>query len=104
MRNDLDVWAYLKNVLDRFTTELERFADRIKPELVILSAGFDSHRDDPVGSLGLESEDFAPLTKAVLNIADAHAGGRVVSVLEGGYNPSILAECVEIHLREMRGL
>ena len=92
-----------KDYLARFTTELECFADRIKPQLVILSAGFDSHRDDPVGSLGLESEDFAPLTEAVLNIAGAHAEGRLVSVLEGGYNPSILAGCVEIHLREMLG-
>ncbi len=81
--------------------QLETFADKVKPQLVIVSAGFDSHRTDPIGSLGLESEDFAPLTKLVLDIANTHANGRVVSVLEGGYNPSALTECVNIHLREL---
>lgn len=81
--------------------QLETFADKVKPQLVIISAGFDSHRTDPVGSLGLESEDFAPLTQLVLDIAKAHADGRVVSVLEGGYNPTALTECVAIHLREL---
>lgn len=81
--------------------QLETFADKFKPQLVIISAGFDSHRADPVGSLGLESEDFAPLTKLVLDIARTHADGRVVSVLEGGYNPSALTECVAIHLGEL---
>lgn len=87
--------------LSLFTSELERFAAKIQPELVMISAGFDSHRDDPVGSLGLMSEDFAPLTRAVLEVADLYAGGRVVSVLEGGYNPLALTECVSIHLEEM---
>jgi len=68
---------------------------------VIVSAGFDSHRDDPVGSLDLEIEDFIDLTRTVLDVAKVHAGGRVVSVLEGGYNPGILAGCVEVHLREL---
>jgi len=81
--------------------QLERFADKIEPQLVFISAGFDSHRADPIGSLGLEREDFAPLTQLVLDIANTHADGRVVSVLEGGYNPSALTECVTIHLREL---
>jgi acetoin utilization deacetylase AcuC-like enzyme len=67
----------------------------------LLSAGFDSHRADPVGSLGLETEDFAALTAAVRDVAQAHAGGRIVSVLEGGYNPPVLAECVALHLEEL---
>ena len=87
--------------LSRFTTELERFAAKIKPQLVMVSAGFDSHRADPIGSLGLESEDFGPLTRAVLDVADCYADGRIVSVLEGGYNPDALTQCVEIHLEEM---
>ena len=66
-----------------------------------MSAGFDSHREDPIGSLGLEAEDFAPLTEAVLKVATQHAGGRVVSLLEGGYNPQRLAECVATHLRAL---
>jgi acetoin utilization deacetylase AcuC-like enzyme len=84
--------------LERFASELEKFADRMRPQLVLLSAGFDSHRADPVGSLGLETEDFAELTKLVQNIAATHADGRIVSILEGGYNPPILADCVATHL------
>jgi acetoin utilization deacetylase AcuC-like enzyme len=87
--------------VEMFAFALERFANFIKPQLVLISAGFDSHRDDPVGSLGLESEDFETLTRTVLDIAAEHAGGRVISVLEGGYNPSALAESVEYHLLEM---
>ena len=83
---------------DHFRHELEDFALRIRPQLVLVSAGFDSHREDPIGSLGLEVEDFADLTKIVLDVAAVHAGGRVVSLLEGGYNPPVLAECVEMHL------
>jgi acetoin utilization deacetylase AcuC-like enzyme len=87
--------------LARFTGELGGFADRIKPQLVIVSAGFDSHRTDPIGSLGLEIEDFATLTQAIRAVANQHAGGRIVSVLEGGYNPPVLAECVGVHLAEL---
>jgi acetoin utilization deacetylase AcuC-like enzyme len=87
--------------LQRFAAELEKFADGIRPQLVLISAGFDSHRADPIGSLGLETEDFAELTKIVLDVAATHAAGRVVSILEGGYNPPVLAECVETHLRGM---
>ncbi len=90
-----------KEYIHCFCDELERFASRWKPELVLVSAGFDSHAQDPVGSLGLEIEDFEPLSEAVLNVADSYAGGRLVSVLEGGYNPGILAACVELHLRRL---
>jgi acetoin utilization deacetylase AcuC-like enzyme len=83
---------------DWFRLELEKFAAGIRPELVLVSAGFDAHREDPIGSLGLDTEDFADLTKIVRGIADVHAGGRVVSVLEGGYNPQRLAESVAAHL------
>jgi acetoin utilization deacetylase AcuC-like enzyme len=69
--------------------------------MVLISAGFDSHRDDPVGSLGLESEDFVELTRMAMEVASTHCNGRLVSVLEGGYNPGILAGCVEVHLREL---
>ena len=86
---------------DRFAAEVRRFADRIRPQLVMISAGFDSHRDDPVGSLGLETEDFGPLTDVVLEVAKTHAEGRLISVLEGGYNTGVLAGCVEVHLRRL---
>jgi acetoin utilization deacetylase AcuC-like enzyme len=87
--------------VDLFRRELDDFAERIRPQLVLISAGFDSHRTDPIGSLGLETEDFAELTKIVLQAATIYADGRVVSMLEGGYNPPVLAECIETHLREL---
>jgi acetoin utilization deacetylase AcuC-like enzyme len=87
--------------VDHFRLGLEKLAERIKPELVLLSAGFDAHADDPVGSLGLQTEDFAPLTEMVLDVAAVYAGGKVVSVLEGGYNTGILAGCVALHLETM---
>ena len=92
-----------ERILKQFATELEHFAAKIKPELVLLSAGFDAHREDPVGSLGLETEDFGPLTEAVQNVANDYAGGKLVSVLEGGYNTSRLAGCVELHLETLLG-
>lgn len=85
--------------LDTFRRQLEDFAARIRPQLVLVSAGFDSHRADPIGSLSLEVEDFATLTEIVRVVADAYAEGRIVSLLEGGYNPPVLAECVATHLR-----
>jgi len=86
---------------DHFRRELEGFAELVKPQLVLVSAGFDAHREDPIGSLGLEVEDFAELTKYVLDVANVHAEGRLVSLLEGGYKPARLAECVAEHLGQL---
>lgn len=86
---------------DHFERALEEIAKRIRPELVLISAGFDAHRLDPIGSLGLESEDFGPLTRKVMEVAEQYAGGRMVSVLEGGYNAEAVAECVEIHVQQL---
>jgi acetoin utilization deacetylase AcuC-like enzyme len=83
-----------REYLKRFTDELTAFAARMKPQLVLVSAGFDSHAADPIGSLGLETEDFGELTRVVRTVAADH----VVSVLEGGYNPPVLADCAAVHL------
>ena len=79
-------------------SSLETLADRIRPELILISAGFDAHRLDPIGSLNLETEDFQTLTEIVQQIAKVHCDGRIVSLLEGGYNTQKLADCVETHL------
>jgi acetoin utilization deacetylase AcuC-like enzyme len=84
-----------------FGNAVERAADKIKPNLVILSAGFDADQRDPIGSLGLEAEDFADMTRTMLAIAATHAQGRLVSCLEGGYHLEALAECVQGHLEEL---
>lgn len=87
--------------LRRFAESLEDFADTVRPQIVLVSAGFDAHHADPIGSLGLRSEDFAELTRVVLRIADAHASGRLVSLLEGGYDPQALAESSREHLQQL---
>ncbi len=89
------------DLLTAFAAELTRAADRCRPDLVLISAGFDAHAEDPIGSLGLETEDFAELTSLVREVANTHAGGRLVSSLEGGYNVERLADCVELHLQTL---
>ena len=81
-----------------FARSLEDIAERCRPELVLISAGFDAHALDPVGSLGLESEDFADLTRLVIDGARQFAQGRIVSLLEGGYHLQALPESVDAHL------
>lgn len=87
----------------QFQTALEDIADQFRPELVLLSAGFDAHHLDPVGSLGLETEDYIKLTKLVVDVAQTHAGGRLSSFLEGGYNLDVLPDCVRVHLETLIG-
>lgn len=79
-------------------SSLESLADRIRPEIILISAGFDAHHLDPIGALNLETEDFQTLTEIVQQIAATHCKGRIVSFLEGGYNTQALAESVETHL------
>ncbi len=87
--------------LAEFQSALEHLAAKMRPQLLLVSAGFDAHREDPIGSLGLETEDFGELTNAVLDVAQTYAGGKVVSVLEGGYNAHALADSVALHLTTM---
>jgi acetoin utilization deacetylase AcuC-like enzyme len=92
-----------KDYLAQFEAVLTHAASRSCPELVLISAGFDAHRADPIGSLGLETEDFEPLTKLVQQVADHYCQGRLVSLLEGGYNVDALAESVACHLKVLMG-
>lgn len=87
--------------LARFKSTLEKAADLSRPELVLISAGFDPHRLDPIGSLSLETEDFGALTDLVQDVARTHCSGRLVSLLEGGYHPLALADSVKIHLEHL---
>ena len=74
-----------------------------RPELVLVSAGFDAHRDDPLGDLLLTEADFAWATRLIVDAAEQYAGGRVVSVLEGGYDLAALARCAEAHVIALGG-
>jgi acetoin utilization deacetylase AcuC-like enzyme len=72
-----------------------------KPQLLLVSAGFDAHRNDPLADLRLGSEDYAWITRRLLDVAYAHAEGRLVSSLEGGYNLLALAASVAAHVGEL---
>jgi len=75
-----------------------------RPQMIFVSAGFDAHRDDDLAQLGLVESDYAWITERVKEVADAHAGGRIVSCLEGGYNLGALARSVASHLRVLAGV
>ncbi len=75
--------------------------DGWRPQLIFVSAGFDAHTDDPLANLHLVEDDFAWVTRELCGLADRHCDGRIVSVLEGGYDPSALARSVVAHLQVM---
>jgi len=77
--------------------------DAFRPQLILISAGFDAHRKDPLAELRLEAEDFAWLTRELLAIATHHCHGRIVSSLEGGYDLGALRESVLAHVKELLG-
>jgi len=76
---------------------------KFSPELIIISAGFDAHYRDPVGSLNLKAEDFGWVTRKLMDVAETSASGRVVSVLEGGYDLQGLKESVAAHVTALMG-
>jgi acetoin utilization deacetylase AcuC-like enzyme len=78
--------------------------EAFKPDFILISAGFDGHRDDPLAMLNLVEEDYAWATRELMAAAERHCGGRIVSVLEGGYNLHALAASVAAHLRALLGL
>ncbi len=84
-----------------FQKSLVPAADDFKPDFVIISAGFDAHKDDPLASMGLTEEGYADLTGIVAGIAKRHACGRILSSLEGGYNLTALAASVDRHIQAL---
>jgi len=84
-------------IVKAFRDKLIPAADEFKPDLVLISAGFDSRIEDPLGGFTLTDDDFADLTQIMTDIAARHASGRLVSTLEGGYNPVGLAKAVCAH-------
>jgi acetoin utilization deacetylase AcuC-like enzyme len=84
-----------------FLKSLVPTADVFKPEFVIISAGFDAHKDDPLASMGLTEDGYADLTGIVAGIAKRHAGGRILSSLEGGYHLTSLAASVDRHIQAL---
>lgn len=81
-----------------FDEKVVPLAESFAPDFVLLSAGFDAHRRDPLAPIELETESYAWMTRWVLELAGHHAGGRLVSLLEGGYDLHALGECVALHV------
>ena len=92
--------ALRQAVTARWLPALEQF----KPQLIFISAGFDGHRDDDMGNLGLVEADYAWLTRQIVDVAQRHCQGRIVSCLEGGYELSSLARSAATHVRVLLGL
>jgi acetoin utilization deacetylase AcuC-like enzyme len=90
--------------LNRMIDATEPFADRLRPQLILLSAGFDAHVADPVGGLTLESEHYEQAGQWIADLAKRHCAGRLVSVLEGGYHLQHMPESVDAHLRGINHL
>jgi acetoin utilization deacetylase AcuC-like enzyme len=78
--------------------------EAFRPQMIFISAGFDAHRDDELGQLGLVEADYEWITRRVKGVAERHAQGRIVSCLEGGYNLGALARSVAAHLRVLAGV
>lgn len=88
-------------VIDAFRHPLTEAMKQFRPELILISCGFDGHKDDPLGGFDLTNEDYATLTSCVNQIAHQYAQGRVVSVLEGGYNLEAIAAASISHVRAL---
>lgn len=86
---------YLSVVDSRVVAELDEF----RPQMLLISAGFDAHREDPLAHIELTDEAFEMMTRSLVAVADRHCGGRVVSLLEGGYNLAALGRSVVRHLK-----
>ena len=85
-----------------FDSAIEEIASKFTPDLVIISAGFDAHADDPLGQLLLTDADFVQMTRVVKEWAGESCGGRIISCMEGGYNLDTLGETVRAHVRELQ--
>ncbi len=103
---NLPVPAYTRGpaVREIFAQTLLPRLEAFKPEMIFISAGFDAHRDDELGQMGLLEADYAWLTQCICDVAKRYARSRIVSCLEGGYNLGALARSVHEHVKVLAGL
>ena len=85
-----------------FNQKILRPIDKFKPEVILISAGFDAHKRDPLANINLESEDFFRITKQIVDLANIHSKGRIISFLEGGYDLLALSESIKHHLLALK--
>jgi len=92
--------AYEQAFVDQILPAIDSYG----PDAILISAGFDAHHADPLGAISLSTEFYSWMTERMLEAADKHAGGRLISVLEGGYDLDALASSVSVHLQAMAGI
>ena len=85
-----------------FENKILKYIDDFQPEVILISAGFDAHKRDPLAHINLASKDYYNLTKKIVDIANTHCKGRVISFLEGGYDLVALSESIEQHLLALK--
>ena len=91
-----------KEFMSIFDQKVLKAVDKFKPEAILISAGFDAHKRDPLANISLESDDFFKITKNIVDIANTHSKGRVISFLEGGYDLQALSESIIEHLNALK--
>ncbi|MBD1172115.1 histone deacetylase family protein [Pelagibacterales bacterium SAG-MED05] len=91
-----------KEFLKIFDQKILKSIDKFKPEVILISAGFDAHVRDPLANINLESEDFYKITKKIVDLGNIHSKGRVISFLEGGYDLQALSESIKQHLLALK--
>ena len=87
-----------KEFLEIFQQKILDPINKFKPEVILISAGFDAHTRDPLASINLESKDFYEITKKIVDLSKVHSNGRIISFLEGGYDLLALSESIKEHL------
>jgi acetoin utilization deacetylase AcuC-like enzyme len=90
-------------LVELFDRDVVPEIDRFRPDLILISAGFDGHRDDPIADIELTERAYEQMTRRICEAADRHCGGRVVSVLEGGYHRPAFASSAIAHLKALQG-
>ena len=91
-----------KEFIKIFDQKILKPIDEFKPEIILISAGFDAHKRDPLANINLESNDFFKITKNIVDIAKIHCNGRIISFLEGGYDLKALSESILEHLKALK--
>jgi acetoin utilization deacetylase AcuC-like enzyme len=97
----MGVGSVEKDYLDAFQAQILPALHRFQPQLILVSAGFDAHADDPLAGINLTEDSFGRMTELVLEISERYCKGKIVSILEGGYDLQALSRSVESHLKAM---
>ena len=91
-----------KEFLKIFEQKVLNPIDKFKPEIILISAGFDAHTRDPLANINLESKDYYEITKKIVDLANIHSKGRIISFLEGGYDLLALSESIKEHFLALK--